>query len=84
MGYGCSGDAHHVTAPAPDGRGAVLCMQAALKDAGVASNPDPLESCDAQHYTPTLEDVVYINAHATSTPIGKCFSNVQVQSVICS
>jgi 3-oxoacyl-[acyl-carrier-protein] synthase II len=34
LGYGTNSDAHHLVAPAPDGRGAVRCMQLALADAG--------------------------------------------------
>ncbi len=53
IGYGLSGDAYHITAPAPDGNGGFRAMQNALRKAKI--NP---------------EDVDYINAHGTSTPVG--------------
>lgn len=53
VGYGLTGDAHHITAPASDGDGGFRSMQMAIRKSGLA-----------------LEDIGYVNAHGTSTPLG--------------
>lgn len=36
LGYGCTGDAYHITSPAEDGSGAAMAMEYAVSDAGIA------------------------------------------------
>jgi 3-oxoacyl-[acyl-carrier-protein] synthase II len=52
-GYGVSADAHHLTAPAPDGRGATAAMRSALRDAQLA--PEQVQYVNA-HGTATIHN----------------------------
>jgi 3-oxoacyl-[acyl-carrier-protein] synthase II len=61
LGYGLSGDAYHITAPAADGDGGFRSMLAAIKNGKV-----------------NQDDINYINAHGTSTPLG---DEIELESV---
>ncbi|NCF63559.1 MAG: beta-ketoacyl-ACP synthase II [Gammaproteobacteria bacterium] len=64
IGFGMSGDAHHMTAPPENGEGAARCMAIALRDAKI-----------------NAEQVDYINAHGTSTPLGDRAESDAVKTV---
>ena len=64
IGVGMSADAYHITATHPEGKGAMLVMQNALRDAGIKP-----------------EDVDYINAHGTSTPVGDLSETKAIREV---
>ena len=64
VSYASNADAHHITAPHPEGAGAAQCMQLAIQRAGI--NPDQID---------------YINAHGTSTPLGDIAETQAIKSV---
>jgi 3-oxoacyl-[acyl-carrier-protein] synthase II len=63
-GYGMSGDAYHITAPAEGHDGAARSMRAALRNGRVAP-----------------EQIQYVNAHGTSTPLGDDLELEAVENV---
>ncbi|NPA57690.1 MAG: beta-ketoacyl-[acyl-carrier-protein] synthase II, partial [Aquificae bacterium] len=64
VGYGMTGDAHHITAPCSDADGAVRVMEMALKDGKIKP-----------------EEVDYINAHGTSTPLNDMVETLGIKKV---
>ena len=75
-GYGMSGDAHHITAPAEDGDGGFRAMQAALKRAGLT--PDMIDYVNAHGTSTPLGDL--IEAKAVTRLLGEAAKTVSISS----
>jgi 3-oxoacyl-[acyl-carrier-protein] synthase II len=75
IGYGMSGDAHHITAPSEDGDGAFRCMQAAIKRAGVT--PAEIDYVNA-HGTSTMADGIELRA--VERVVGEAASTISMSS----
>ncbi|QDB99341.1 beta-ketoacyl-ACP synthase II [Mesorhizobium sp. 8] len=75
VGYGLTGDAYHITAPAEDGDGAFRCMTAALKRANLS--PADIDYINA-HGTSTMADTIELGA--VERLVGDAASKVSMSS----
>ena len=76
IGYGLSGDAYHITAPAPDGDGGFRCMTAALKRAGI--EPADIDYINAHGTSTPLGDEIELGA--AQRLLGNAASKVSMSS----
>lgn len=75
IGYGLSGDAHHITAPSDDGEGAYRCMASAMNRAGIsAADIDYINA----HGTSTMADTIEL--HAVERLVGEAASGISMSS----
>ena len=76
IGYGLSGDAFHITAPAPDGDGALRCMKMALHRAGIA--PAEIDYINAHGTSTPLGDEIEVDA--VQRLVGNAASRISMSS----
>jgi len=76
IGYGLSGDAYHITAPAEDGDGAFRCMSAAIRRAGIS--PSDIDYINAHGTSTPLGDEIELKA--VERLIGNAAGNVAMSS----
>jgi len=76
VGFGMSGDAHHMTAPPVDGEGASRCMDIAMHDAGI--NPDEIDYINAHGTSTPLGDRA--ESDAIKTSFGQYAGRVAISS----
>jgi 3-oxoacyl-[acyl-carrier-protein] synthase II len=76
VGYGATGDAYHLTAPAPDGEGAQRAMRRALKDSGLAVNA--VQYINAHGTSTPANDLN--ETKAIKAVFGDCAKSVHVSS----
>jgi 3-oxoacyl-[acyl-carrier-protein] synthase II len=75
-GYGLTGDAYHMTAPAPEGEGAARCMKMALKNGGIA--PEEVDYINAHGTSTPFND--YFETLAIKTALGEQARKVMISS----
>ena len=76
VGYGATGDAYHITSPAPNGEGAARAFKMALKNARI--NPEEVDYVNAHGTSTTLNDKY--ETQALKTVFGESVSKVAVSS----
>jgi len=76
IGYGMSGDAYHITAPAADGDGAFRCMSAAIRRAGIT--PVEIDYINAHGTSTPLGDEIELNA--VQRLVGNAGSRISMSS----
>ena len=75
-GFGMTADAHHITAPAPEGRGAAAAMRMALEEAGV--DPSEVDYINAHGTSTPVNDP--LETQAIKTVFGEHASSVAISS----